>query len=362
MYWGLYNLRERHDENYLASYYDAAPDRVAILENDAEIKHGTIRDREEYLALRDYAKTHDLSDPASYRHLAGMMDPESFIEYYAANIYFHNTDWPHNNITFWRIRPAGDGSDPCPGRDGRWRWMLNSTDYGFGLRSPSIRSSNNNAIKSFEKRFGTLRGPSANTLEWALQEKDCRLKEEWPNLLFRRLLANGEFRNAFINRLADELNSSFLPERVIQRIDELEEALLPEMAAQIRRWGEIGSVEKWRRNVEWLRRFARERPEHVRRHIVEHFGLGGCARVNLRADPREGHVRINGLTVAESTPGIRRPQDWTGVYFRGVPVRIAAIPEKGYRFAGWEGTELKEAEITLVPEGDLELAARFEKE
>ena len=65
--------------------------------------------------------------------------------------------------------------------------------------------------------------------------------------------------------------------------------------------------------------------------------------------------------VAETTPGIRRPRDWTGVYFRGVPVRIAAVPEKGYRFAGWEGTELQEAEITVVPKGDLELAARFEK-
>ena len=100
------------------------------------------------------------------------------------------------------------------------------------------------------------------------------------------------------------------------------------MPAQIRRWGEIGSVAEWRRNVDWLRRFARERPENVRRHFVEHFGLSGCARVTLRADQREGHVRINGLSVTEATPGIRGAEDWTGVYFRGVPVRIAAATPK----------------------------------
>ncbi len=356
-YWGLYCLRERLDEHCLAANYDVPPERVAILELDAEVKHGTGQDREEYLALRDYAKTRDLSDPASYRHLVGTMDPRSLIEYYSANIYFHNVDWAYNNIGYWRIRPEGSDRGDLPGRDGRWRWMLFDVDSGFALERPPFRT-----IERFERKHGPSSGPAANTLKWALMVRDLRFEQRWPNLLFRSLLANGEFRNAFINRLADELNSSFLPERVIQRIDELEEALLPEMAAQIRRWGEIGSVEEWRRNVEGLRRFARERPEHVRRHFVEHFGLGGCVRVNLRADPREGHVRINGLTVAESTPGIRRPQDWTGVYFRGVPVRIAAIPEKGYRFAGWEGTELKEAEITLVPEGDLELAARFERE
>ena len=356
-YWGLYCLRERLDEHCLAANYDVPPERVAILEMDAEVKHGTERDREEYLALREYAKTHDLSDPASYRRVAGMMDPESFIEYYTANIYFHNVDWAYNNIGYWRIRPAGEGSDPGPGRDGRWRWLLSDVDSGFTMARPPFRT-----IERFERKHGPSSGPAANTLKWALMVRDLRFAKRWPNLLFRSLLANEEFRNAFINRMADGLNGAFMPERVIRRIDELEASLLPEMAAQIRRWGEIGSVAEWRRNVDDLRRFARERPENVRRHFVEHFGLGGCANVTLRADPREGHVRINGLDVSDGTPGIVRPEAWTGVYFRGVPVKIAAIPEKGYRFAGWEGTELKEAEITVIPEGDLELAARFEKE
>ena len=235
--------------------------------------------------------------------------------------------------------------------------MLLDVDSGFALERPPFRT-----IERFERKHGPSSGPAANTLKWALMVRDLRFEQRWPNLLFRSLLANGEFRNAFLNRMADELNGSFTPERVIRRIDELEAALLPEMAAQIRRWGEIGSVKEWRRNVEGLRRFARERPERVRGHFVEHFGLGGCANVTLRADPREGHIRINGLDVSDGTPGVVRPEAWTGVYFRGVPVRIAAIPEKGYRFAGWEGTELKEDEITVVPEGDLELAARFEKE
>ncbi len=362
VYWGVYSLREFYDEHYLAGHYDGPPDRAVILKENALLKRGAPADRDPYLALREYARRHDLSDPANYRRVAGLMDLDNYLEYYAAEIYFHNSDWPHNNITFWRLKPEGDPDPARPGHDGRWRWMLHSTEYGFLCKSPAIRGINRRAINEFQGRFGSLNKPSANTLEWALQERDCRLQEEWPNLLFRKLIDNEEFRNAFINRLADGLNSSFAAERVIRRIDELEASLLPEMAEHIRRWPVIPSLEAWKSNVQVLRRFAAERPDHVRRHILDRFGLSGYARVTLRADPSEGHVRINGLSVTEGTPGIRRPEDWTGVYFRGVPIKIAAIPEKGYRFAGWEGTELKGAEITLVPEGDLELTARFEKD
>jgi hypothetical protein len=41
----------------------------------------------------------------------------------------------------------------------------------------------------------------------------------WPNLLFRNLLENETFRNSFINRVADHLNTIFIPSRVHSVID-----------------------------------------------------------------------------------------------------------------------------------------------
>ncbi len=360
-YWGLYHLRERYDENYLALNHGVAPGQVAILERNAELKRGQPADREHYLNLRDYAESHDLSDPEHYRHLAGLMDMRNYIEYYAANIYFHNTDWPHNNIIFWRIRPGGEEPDPIGVRDGRWRWMLQGTDYGFALKGPADRSFNHNFLKEFEDNHGSLSGPAADTLKWAALPLNGRLLEEWPNTLFRNLLANEKFRNGFINHLADQLNSSFHPERVRERIDRLQKKLEPEMAEQCRRWKRM-DIESWRENVEVLRWFAAERPDHLRRHVIDHFGLGGTARVNLRADPGRGHLRINRLEITPATPGIRNQASWTGIYFQDVPLRITAVPRPGYRFAGWEGTDQKGAEIELVLKEDVTLTARFARE
>ena len=47
----------------------------------------------------------------------------------------------------------------------------------------------------------------------------------WSTLLFRRLAQNTTFRHVFVNRFADELNSRFLPERVIDHIDDLSDAI-----------------------------------------------------------------------------------------------------------------------------------------
>ena len=43
-----------------------------------------------------------------------------------------------------------------------------------------------------------------------------------PNIFANRLLKNDQFRFQFINRVADFLNSIFLPENVITKIDSLE--------------------------------------------------------------------------------------------------------------------------------------------
>ena len=50
-----------------------------------------------------------------------------------------------------------------------------------------------------------------------------------------------------------------------------------------------------------------------------------------------------------------------GVYFRGVPVTVIAVPKLGRSFVGWSDSELgTEAEIVVDPEGNLSLTANFE--
>jgi len=59
----------------------------------------------------------DPADPVVYERVSEMVDIDDFIDYEAAQVYFDNTDWPGNNIKFWRPRPkeaAGAGSCSIP--------------------------------------------------------------------------------------------------------------------------------------------------------------------------------------------------------------------------------------------------------
>jgi len=93
--------------------------------------------------------------------------------------------------------------------------------------------------------------------------------------------------------------------------------------------------------------------EHLRQHLVEEFGLEGQARMWLEAAPQEGgSLRVNTLAV-DALP-------WSGIYFQGVPVRIEALPEPGYEFAGWSDSTLPDTSAVSVDlAGDYRLTARF---
>ena len=51
---------------------------------------------------------------------------DNFIDYLIVGTFFNSTDWPQNNVRFWRaITPKNDGN---PNNDGRWRFTLHDLD------------------------------------------------------------------------------------------------------------------------------------------------------------------------------------------------------------------------------------------
>ena len=62
-----------------------------------------------------------MSDDENYRKACEMIDIDSFIDYYAAEIYMaRNGDWPSANFALWRSSKVSQR----PYEDGKWRWML----------------------------------------------------------------------------------------------------------------------------------------------------------------------------------------------------------------------------------------------
>ena len=337
-YWGIKNIRERYDKHYLERVYSVDPDNIDLLTGRRSVIEG---DNAHYNNLINYLITNDMADDNHYSVVNRKMDIDNFIDYYSAQIFYANNDWPHSNIDFWRLKVPHDPNAP-KGHDGRWRWLLYDVDRSLGY--------------STNFRF--------NMLEWLTTELNPRNNAEWPNLLLRNLLDNESFKYEFINRISGHLNTAFKPSRVHNILDSLKAIIKPEIGEHIERWGHPLTINVWNTNVQVMYTNATRRPEFVRQHIREHFNIEKDIEVRLNVDDQEkGFIRINTIDVNPSTPGV--PEDtypWTGIYFHGIPVEIEAKPHFGYAFSHWVGDDTsKDPVITITPEDDISLKAYFKK-
>jgi hypothetical protein len=281
------------------------------------------------------------------------MDIDNYIDYNVAQIFFGNTDWPGNNVSIWKYKTDDGQYHPeAPyGQDGRWRWLLKDTDFGFGLYGKSVT-------------HNTLNFATAQT-----QESDANAP--WATYLLRTLLLNPSFRNDLINHFADQMNTSFEPARVLKIIDEVVAGIQPEITEHTNRWQVIKLTTTnprettWSQNIEAIKNYAINRPSNVRQHIINKFassGVTGSALLELNTDTTKGFIKINSIDIKASTPGVTNPNSWTGTYFKGVPVTLKAVPQEGCRFDHWEGitgVTTTSDTITFTPSGNMNITAVF---
>lgn len=337
-YWGIHNVRDRLDKHYLETHYGADRDQFTILEREGQLSDGLEKGQEDYENMIDYVNSHDLAEEEHYHHVETLMDIDNYIQYYVTQIYNANSDWPHNNIDFWRYENIHNESNLTEPLDGRWRWFLYDVDRSLGYESYDH-----------------------NTIEMVTSTLNPRHNEEWPNILFRALLDNDHFKNKFMTELADHLNTTFHEERVIQTVNEFHALYEPEIEKHIDRWGIPESVEAWNEEVEVMRIFATNRPNIVREHVVDYFGLTGTSDVRVISDTEKGKVIINSLEITEDTPGIESAEEWTGRYFQGVPIMVTAVPNEGFSFAGWgEEIDADSDSIEIILDRDIVLEPVFE--
>ncbi|MBT4482321.1 MAG: hypothetical protein HOC71_01430, partial [Candidatus Latescibacteria bacterium] len=279
-YWGIHHIREKQNEEYLTSHHGAGPDNVDLLKpywrvdlpNRSILLEG---DYEHYDAMFEYFETHDLSILENYEYIKTQIDLESYIDYMLAEIYCDNMSWLGNNMKCWRPKTPG----------GKWRWLVFDVDCGFY----------GHAVRGKTHVYGH------NTLAFATDPDGPEPYPAWCTLIFRKLLENQTFRNDFINRFSDCLNTIFHPQRVIQQISEAKKALEPEMTAHIARWSQteksIQSLSDWDENVRILVDFAETRVDSVHTYIIDEFNLGGTAHVTLNVSPPgAGTIKLNSLT------------------------------------------------------------------
>ncbi|HHE40317.1 MAG TPA: hypothetical protein ENL10_02315, partial [Candidatus Cloacimonetes bacterium] len=185
MYWGIYNLREKISEHFIASNHpEVDPDNIDRLEYRYKVLNG---DSTAYHNLFTFLATHDLSEPDNYDFVKTQINIENLTKYLAANIYCNNRDWPRTNVTLWRERTD----------TGKWRWILDDMDWSFGF---------------------PYSGYDHNTLWDVLSTDPSNPNPPEFTFIFRKMFTNEEFRIDFINCLMDFMNTIFLPSELMTKI------------------------------------------------------------------------------------------------------------------------------------------------
>ncbi|MDI6401757.1 CotH kinase family protein [Balneolaceae bacterium ANBcel3] len=343
-YWGIINIRERYDKHYLARRYDIDPENIDYLEGFMRVQEGTADHFRQYYA---FLNNYDISQKEHYEHVKTLLDVDNFIDYNIANIFFVNLDWPANNRDYFRYRTPFNPDAP-PGQDGRWRYMLFDTDFGFG-----------HSTGESQAEYDML------SVAMGLKSATIGANPAWSTAELRTLWDNDHFRTAFINRFLNYLNSVFSPEHVNHHMDHYTALLEPVIEEHIERWVYPHRLSHWESHISMYRKFAEKRPEYAREHLREIFETGEdiLVTVNLKGPDRAGYISVNKMDIHEKTDGITvQPYPWTGIYFSDLPIEIEAHPKKGYRFSGWEGhPEITSPILTLSSDRDTLVTALFER-
>lgn len=213
LYWGLYNLHERPDESFAASYFGGNKKDYDVLKhNEGIVVNGSSTN---YREMFDIAKA-GLSSNSRYQLIQQYLDVPNFIDYMITNFYYGNTDWAHQNWYATRSRV-----DP----NGRWRYHCWDAEKGMqGL---------NDDVTNKDNGYGS------------------------PTYLHQRLTANADYRMLF----SDHVHRYFFNDGLLTvdnatalyqyRLDEVDRAVVGESA----RWGdnriEQGGI-RYTRDEHWV--------------------------------------------------------------------------------------------------------------
>ena len=305
-YWGIHDIRERLDKYYLNRRYGVNLENIdlrkVIWNGPDEIEYG---DDIHYNEMINFLNNNNLSINQNYEKAITYLDPESLIDYQIAEIFIGNIDWPQNNVRLWRNKTPNYAPFAPAGLDGRWRYLFYDAD----------------------KSLGMIVNAQLDALEIALQ------KEE--NSIFRAFIKNENFRNRFILRFLDQLNTTFEKTNSLKVFTQLMKKYSPEVENHIKRWKTISSFAQWENNCKVVENYLNERPESTLRFLKNSFGQFQERTLTVTSmDQEMGYIRVNSININADQPGVLLKSDgsWQGKYFKELPFNIVAKPLPGIVF------------------------------
>ncbi len=225
-YYGVYYLKERFSDDYVASHLDVSSSSVDLLELLGVAQSGS---DEDYKALIKYVKSHDLTNAEYYKYVTDRIDLISLIDWNICRSYVGDRDYL--NIRFFRSSET----------DGKWRWMFFDLDWAFYR-------------------------PEDSTIPNILENNER-------NILFYSLMKNPECRETFLKRYAYLMNTILNEETFLKKLEEIVALIEPEMERDRTLWGYKYS--SWVKRVDEIRDFFRDgaRDKTILTAIKSQFSL-----------------------------------------------------------------------------------------
>jgi hypothetical protein len=310
-YFGIFNLREKYNEDYLVNNHGIDKDSIDMLKLnywglDVEVLAGS---DENYFDMLDYLNTHDMTDNTVFAGVADYLDIDDYTNYIITQIYTGNRSYKHN-IKAWRENNIVDG----------FKWLLFDMDRAY--------------MDSWRQVF------------LMIYQSDPVLK---------KLLENTDYKNHFLQQTCSHINVTFRKSYIDGLIDSLQSNIEPEMPFHIEKWAAVGgvqSMEDWYSAIQVMTDFSRERKDTLLYRLDSVFELSGQVSVQLKKiSPQGGDVYFEDILIPYN--------DSVHTYFKDVPMKLVAKPRLGYHFIDWENISTNDS-IVYTFSSDQTITARFE--
>ncbi|MDO4864509.1 MAG: CotH kinase family protein, partial [Ruminococcus sp.] len=329
-FWGIYQITEKVSDDYIKSHYGVAKSDVALIKN-SELEEGTEQDLNDWEQLLDGVANGSIT----YKQFAEKVDVQSFMDYFSAEIYFANSDWPQNNTAVWRSNFA----DPeNPYSDGKWRMFLFDTELGQGMYGTQQNSANADSFSRIRQNTDTL------------------------SKAFTKLMSDKDFAAEFSRTFMDIANYNFDTEKTTAEIEKFMKYSEPVVDTYERFSFTSQGAGKFQQEANTVSSFYRSRFDNAVRTLKQAASLTSeLSNVTVQTDTSKGTVKLNTLSLNESS--------WTGKYHSDYDMTATAEPLEGAAFDHWEitGTELTSGSttsetISFKADGDVTVRAVYDGE
>ncbi len=221
-YYGLYYLREKRNEDFIAAYTNIPAENVQLTQHPNLIVKGDKLDPD-FDELISYAKTHDLTQQEHYRYLVSQIDTTSLMQFFVYQTYLGNGDCVNNTAVYRDTR------------GGKWTWIVFDMDWA--------------CTAYYEKR---------NFLQQLKDGTPVAKTQNYHYPLFTALLKNDAFREEFLKTYARLMHTTLNTERLVTVLDKLVAQIESEIPRQHARF-KAPDPAKWNEEIAYMRGFLQRR-------------------------------------------------------------------------------------------------------